>query len=246
MRLKVLSTGSGGNSYLLQDEGRTLILDAGLPIRMIMEGIDNPGSIVGCLITHEHMDHAKAMCDLAKRGIRVYASRGTWREVTENPIWSGISVMPGCSFSVGGFTVKPFLTEHDAVEPLGFLIRNDMTGEMILYATDTYYLRYTFPGVHYWLIECNYCDDLVDQMLFDGVLNLELRNRLKKSHLSLDRLKEALTANDLSVTRNIILCHLSDVRSDEERMVREVEALTGIPTVAADRGMVIPLELAPF
>ena len=246
MRLKVLSTGSGGNSYLLQDEGRTLILDAGLPIRMIMEGIDNPSSIVGCLITHEHMDHAKAMCDLAKRGIRVYASRGTWRAVTENPIWSGISVMPGCSFSVGGFTVKPFLTEHDAVEPLGFLIRNDMTGEMILYATDTYYLRYTFPGVHYWLIECNYCDDLVDQMLFDGALNLELRNRLKKSHLSLDRLKETLTANDLTVTRNIILCHLSDVRSDEERMMREVEALTGIPTVAADRGMVIPLELAPF
>ena len=142
--------------------------------------------------------------------------------------------------------MKPFLTEHDAAEPLGFLIRNDMTGEVILYATDTYYLRHTFPGVHYWLIECNYCDDLVDQMLFDGELNLELRNRLKKSHLSLDRLKEALTANDLSVTRNIILCHLSDVRSDEERMVREVEALTGIPTVAADRGMVIPLELAPF
>ena len=246
MRLKVLSTGSGGNSYLLQDEGHTLILDAGLPIRVIMKGIDNPSSIVGCLITHEHMDHAKAMCDLAKRGIRVYASRGTWRAVTENPIWSGISVIPGCSFSVGGFTVKPFRTEHDAAEPLGFLIRNDMTGEVILYATDTYYLRHTFPGVHYWLIECNYCDDLVDQMLFDGTLNLELRNRLKKSHLSLARLKEALTANDLSVTRNIILCHLSDVRSDEERMVREVEALTGIPTVAADRGMVIPLELAPF
>lgn len=246
MILKVLSTGSIGNCYLLQDEDRTLILDAGLPIRMIIEGIDNPRSIVGCLITHEHMDHAKAMCDLAKRGIRVYASRGTWRAVTENPIWSGISVMPGSSFSFGGFTVKPFLTEHDAAEPLGFLIRNDMTGEVILYATDTYYLRHTFPGVHYWLIECNYCDDLVDQMLFDGELNLELRNRLKKSHLSLDRLKEALIVNDLSVTRNIILCHLSDVRSDEERMVHEVEALTGIPTVAADRGMVIPLELAPF
>lgn len=246
MRLEVLSTGSRGNCFLLQDDGRTIILDAGLPIRVIMERIDNPSSIVGCLITHEHMDHAKAMCDLAKRGIRVYASRGTWRAVTENPIWSGISVMPGCSFNFGGFTVKPFRTEHDAAEPLGFLIRNDMTGEVILYATDTYYLRHTFPGVHYWLIECNYCDDMVDQMLFDGELNLELRNRLKKSHLSLDRLKEALSANDLSVTRNIVLCHLSDVRSDEERMVREVEALTGIPTVAADRGMVIPLELAPF
>lgn len=246
MRLKVLSTGSKGNCYLLQDEDRTLILDAGLPIRRIMEGIDNPGSIVGCLVTHEHMDHAKGMCDLAKRGIRIYGSGGTWKAVGGIPMWNKIQVSPGCSFSFGGFTVKAFRTEHDAAEPLGFLIRNDMSGEVILYATDTYYLRHTFPGVHYWLVECNYCDDFLDGMMLDGTLSLELRNRLKKSHLSLDRLKQALAVNDLSVTRKIILCHLSDARSDEERMVRDILALTGIETVAADDGMEIPLELTPF
>lgn len=246
MRLKVLSTGSRGNCYLLQDDDRTLILDAGLPVRRIMEGIERPGSVVGCLVTHEHMDHAKAMTDLAGRGIRVYASGGTWRAIGGGPIWSAIWVRPGTNFSVGGFTVKPFSTEHDAAEPLGFLIRNDRTGETLLYATDTYYLRRTFPGVHYWLIECNYVDDLVDGMMFGGQMSLELRNRLKKSHLSLDRLKEALKANDLSVTRKIILCHLSDLRSDEARMTQEIAALTGIPVAAADAGMVIPLELTPF
>lgn len=246
MRLKVLSTGSKGNCYLLQDEDRTLILDAGLPIRRIMEGIDNPGSIVGCLVTHEHMDHAKGMCDLARRGIRVYASAGTWQAVNDFWIWSQIRVSSGDCFRFGGFTVAAFKTEHDAAEPLGFLIRNDMSGEVILYATDTYYLRRTFPGVHYWLVECNYCDDLLDGMMLDGALSLELRNRLKKSHLSLDRLKQALSVNDLSVTRKIILCHLSDARSDEKRMVHDILALTGIETVAADDGMEIPLELTPF
>lgn len=246
MRLKVLSTGSRGNCYLLQDEGRTLILDAGLPVRGIMQAIDDPGSIVGCLITHEHMDHAKGMRSLAQRGIRVFVSSGTWNAVGCDPIWSVTCIAPERTFSVGDFTVKPFRTEHDAAEPLGFLIRNGRTGEMILYATDTYYLRNTFPGVNYWIIECNYCDDLLDSMMMDGEVSLELRNRLKKSHLSLNRLKEALAANDLSATRKIILCHLSDRRSDEQRMVREISAQTGIETVAADEGMDIPLNLTPF
>ena len=246
MRLKVLSTGSRGNCYLLQDEGRTLILDAGLPVRRIMDAIDDPGSIVGCLVTHEHMDHAKGMRDLAKRGVPVLASVGTWQAINGGPIWSTVRVTPGNRYGIGGFTVKPFRTEHDAAEPLGFLIRNDLTREMILYATDTYYLRNTFPGVHYWIVECNYCDDLLNGMMLDGRLSLELRNRLKKSHLSLDRLKQALALNDLSATRKIILCHLSDLRSDEERMVREIGEHTGIETIAADAGMEIPLELTPF
>ena len=246
MRLKVLSTGSRGNCYLLQDEGRTLILDAGLPVFRIMQGIDNPRSVVGCLVTHEHMDHAKGMIDLCRRGIKVFASRGTWQAINGGPLWTTIRVEHGNRFSLGGFTIKPFRTEHDAAEPLGFLIRNDLTGEMILYATDTYYLRNTFPGVHYWIVECNYCDDLLNSMMLDGDLSLELRNRLKKSHLSLDRLEQVLSLNDLSVTRKIILCHLSDLRSDERRMVDEIHSMTGIETVAADAGMEIPLDLAPF
>ena len=186
------------------------------------------------------------MIDLCRRGIKVFASRGTWQAINGGPLWTTIRVEHGNRFSLGGFTIKPFRTEHDAAEPLGFLIRNDLTGEMILYATDTYYLRNTFPGVHYWIVECNYCDDLLNSMMLDGDLSLELRNRLKKSHLSLDRLEQVLSLNDLSVTRKIILCHLSDLRSDERRMVDEIHSMTGIETVAADAGMEIPLDLAPF
>ncbi len=249
MLLNVLSTGSKGNCYLLQSEGVSLILDAGLPIRRIMKGIENPRSVVGCLVTHEHQDHAKGALALAERGIDTYASRGAWLAIDPclaSRLWSQRMAVAGEEISMDGFTVLPFRTEHDAAEPLGFLIRCDATGERILYATDTYYLRHTFPGVHYWLVECNYCDQLLDAMMRDGRLTLELRNRLKKSHLSLDRLKEALSANDLSVTRKIVLCHLSDVRSDEERMVREISEQTGIDTVAADEGMKIYLELTPF
>lgn len=140
----------------------------------------------------------------------------------------------------------PFETQHDAAEPLGYLVRHEATGETAMYATDTYYLRYTFPGIHYWIIECNYCDEILEQSVQDGTIDAGLRGRLLSSHMSLRRLKDALAANDLRTTAKIVLVHLSDSRSDEQRMVREIEEQTGIDTVAASNGMSIDLSLTPF
>ena len=64
--------------------------------------------------------------------------------------------------------------------------------------------------------------------------------------MSLRHLKEALLANDLSKTLKIVLVHLSDSRSDEQRMVKEIREATGIETIAASNGMSIPLQLCPF
>ena len=95
--------------------------------------------------------------------------------------------------------------------------------------------------MNYWLVECNYCEDLVD-----AETDLTLRRRLKESHMSLRRLLDALQKNDLTETAKIVLVHLSDQRSDERRMVTEIQEMTGIETVAANAGMTIELERIPF
>lgn len=126
------------------------------------------------------------------------------------------------------------------------MIRCRFTGETLLYATDTYYLRNTFPGVHYWIVECNHCRAIMDAQYEKGLMDSAMRRRLITAHMSLERLLEALKANDLSKTRKIVLIHLSDERADEAEMVERVGAFTGIPTVAARDGMEIDLELTPF
>lgn len=55
----------------------------------------------------------------------------------------------------------PVKTEHDAKEPLGFLIYSRTTREKLLFATDTYYIRYRFPGLTHIMIECNYAIDIM-------------------------------------------------------------------------------------
>lgn len=247
MRLRVVSTGSSANCYLLESGTEVLMLDAGLPIRKILPHVEDFRSIVGCLITHEHGDHARGVSEVVRRGVKTICSAGTKKVLNDSLLLSQlVDVMPLKPIQLGGFTVMAFETQHDAAEPFGFLIREDKTGENVVYATDTYYLRYTFPKIHYWIVECNYCDEVMDDELRCGKIDAGLRRRLLESHMSLRRLKDAFASNDLSTATKIVLVHLSDSRSDEQRMVREIETLTNVETIAAANGMSIQLDRIPF
>jgi len=251
MKLTVLGTGSSGNCYVLEAggaDGQLLLLDAGIPVKQIMRGVKGWSRIEGCLITHEHGDHAKAAEEIAALGIPTYATAGTIKGI----VGSGSLTRLNTSLAlraeqVGQFTIMPFETQHDANEPCGWLIRYNPTQETVIYATDTYYLKQTFPGVNYWIVECNYVESIMNEQQESGELTPELRNRLIKSHMSLRRLCDALEANDLHATRAIVLVHLSDERSDEKLMVDTVKQATGIDDVwAAEAGKTYELELVPF
>ena len=55
MLLKVVGTGSSGNTYALENENEILILDAGCGIKSVLKSIDyKVSNIRGVLITHEH------------------------------------------------------------------------------------------------------------------------------------------------------------------------------------------------
>lgn len=242
MRLRVIGTGSSGNSYLVSDNNdNVLILDAGIRAKRIFAEIDDNANVCGCLVTHEHNDHSRAVFDLALRGVRIGASDGTINAIGAGKTINVESLKALQTYAYGVYTVMPFKVQHDAAEPFGFLVRHRETKETLLYATDTYYLRNTFPGVMYWMIECNYVDA-------DSLRGLEMNRRLRlmQSHMSLERLKQTLAANDLRQTMKIVLVHLSDSNSDEERMISEIEKLTGIETIAARAGMEISLSENPF
>lgn len=249
LELTVIGTGSKGNSYLLRaGEDDLLLLDAGVNLTKIVACVPKFSRVAACLVTHEHMDHAKSAKKLAMLGVPTVMSPGTARAVfggEQSPAIREMAALETRRF--GPFIVRAFPTEHDAAEPLGFLARYAPTGETLLYATDTYYLRHKFPGVHYWLVECSFEEEIVDAQLARGEIDEALARRLKRSHMSLRRLCDALRANDLRATRAVVLVHLSDARSDERTMLEAVREASGVEHVcAAHAGDVIPLALAPF
>lgn len=160
-----------------------------------------------------------------KAGIDVYASQGTIEATgaTGHRIKPIKALEP---FTIGTWTVLPFDTQHDAKEPLGFLLANS-AGDKLLFATDTFYVRYKFKGLTHIMLECNYALDILKENVREGLVDEKLKNRLLSSHFSLENVKGFLKANNLSKVEEIHLIHLSDNNSDAERFKREIRELTG-------------------
>jgi len=227
-----LASGSRGNCYRIDDNSTPLLLECGISYKEIQFGLVFTLSVIaGCLISHEHQDHCRAVKDLMKAGIDCYMSQGTAETL-------GVSghrlhiIKARQQFRLGAWTILPFETQHDAAEPLGFLMANS-AGEKLLYATDTYYIRYRFQGLTHIMIECNYSMDILNKNVEAGLVESALKSRILKSHFSLENVKEFLKANDLSKVQEIWLLHMSDNNSNAERFKREVMELTGKPTYIA-------------
>lgn len=227
--IAIHATGSTGNCYTVSNGKATVMLDCGLPYNRIQKltGFILPDAV---FITHEHQDHVKAAKDFMKRGVDIYTSAGT-AEV-ENLEGHLLHIMKNRqSVSIDGIVVSAFETQHDAVEPLGFLL--DDGEDRLLYATDTYYLHYRFPGLTKIMVEANYCNEILTENLRYGKLPKTLERRLRESHFSLENLKKFFLANDLSKVKEIWLIHLSKGNADPVMFKREIEALTGKPVYVA-------------
>lgn len=225
MNIKPIASSSKGNAYLVGDGKTNILLDCGVGIDEIRRAVGvDLGSPKGCLVTHCHKDHSRASKELLKQGIPVYMSRGT-KEACG--LENAATVHSIERFLIGTFEVMPFDVQHDAPEPLGFLIRSRITGETLVYFTDTYYVKYMFPNINYILGECNYSIDIIRRRVESSELDEGLVKRIIKSHMSLEHFIEFLRANDLSHLKKIYLIHLSDGNSDEKAFKEAVQRETG-------------------
>ena len=224
MKLKVLASGSKGNSYILENYKEALVIEAGVPFKELIRNVDHR-KIVGCVVSHEHMDHAKYYDQYEQRGMLPYYAN----------VFS--------EYHAGNFYVKRFELHHN-VPCYGFVITHPEIGKLV-FATDTGFIDYRFRDVNHWLIEANYAKYILDRKVEDG-FNPYLADRIVKDHMSLETCKDYLSRNDLSKTRNIVLIHLSDSNSNAEEFKHEVHESTGKDTYIAEKGLEIDLDLCPL
>lgn len=246
MILKVIGTGSQGNAYILKNENEALLIECGVNIKEIKKALDfDLSKVVGCILTHEHNDHAKSFENLLALGIKVYSGAQTFAKLNPDNFRNAMSIASKQIIKIGNFKIMAFDVKHDAVEPLGFLIEHPNCGRT-LFLTDTFYCKYTFPGLNNIIIEANYSKAIIDKKYGPDSDKEFLRNRILKSHFSLENCKDMLSANDLSKVNNIVLIHLSDSNSNEKQFVKEVYELTGKNVYAAFNGMEMPFNKTPF
>lgn len=246
MRLKVVASSSSGNCYLLANKKETLILECGIVYKKIQEGLEfDSEKVVGCLVTHEHKDHSKSIEQLNKNGIDVYTSKGTIQALGLNENYRLKVIKSHEKIKIGGFTILPFDTQHDAEEPLGFLIQHQDMGKL-LFITDSYYCKYTFKGVDHILVECNYKKEILEENIQNGIVPECLKDRITRSHFEIENVKDFLKSSDLSSTKNIVLIHLSGQNSNKDLFQNEIEKTTGRPVYIAEKGLVVEISNKVF
>lgn len=234
MTLTILGSESLGNCYLLTtDTGQTLILEAGIRVDQVKHALDyDLSNVVGCLVTHQHGDHAKYVRDYAKAGIDIYMHKDTFSAL--GVVNHRINVFNDNSLlNLLPFAVRPFAVPH-GVTCHGFLINHPESGK-ILFVTDASHIPHRFSGLTHLCIEANYSDEAM------------VSDRQVGHHMALDTALSFVKDNEPHNVRNIVLLHLSASNSDAMQFTKSVQEVAPHAVVTiADKGVTVNLNKTPF
>lgn len=241
MILHCLASGSDGNCHILTENNEVLILDCGIPIKKIEQGLNwQISGIQAVLCTHAHKDHSLSVSDFRNMGIEVFAP---YEQPIKEPQTRHFE-----SFKV---TALPMLDksmevwQHTNAKDLsqcpiyGFLIEVD--GQKLLYVTDCKQCVWNFrkQKINHILLGI----DFQNELLADDEVK---RHHVLTGHMSLSTGVELIKANATNSLRTVILCHMSDNSADRDICIAEVQKVANCPVYVAEKGMEIELSLTPF
>lgn len=108
MKLICLGSSSTGNGYLLQASDGTLMVECGTPMQSVKKALGwQIGGIVGCVVSHEHQDHAKYLPEVLQCGIRVLALPEVFKAHPAKNTSFCKPIKPMQGYKVGGFKILP-------------------------------------------------------------------------------------------------------------------------------------------
>lgn len=214
MELKVIGTGSKGNCYALCFHEEILLIELGIKFEKILEKIDFKfGNIIGCIVSHTHNDHCQATKKALERGLKVYSNQSVKDKYPNTTLISERT-------QIGTFLVTPIKLFHD-VECFGYLIEHEMMGRMI-FATDTNFIPYKFKNINHFVIEGNYSEEVLLDNIMNDTINDYLADRIRESHLSIEKVCDFLNVNRENPIINIILIHFSLQNSNVPLFINKV------------------------
>lgn len=217
MNLLTINSGSDGNCYFLEHDGEILIIDCGVNVKEIKKALDyDLSKVVGCIYSHHHSDHVKALNDLMMMGISCFFG--------------------GRNIRLGSFDIMPFELPHNGEENYGYYIK--CSGQKILYLTDFEYCKYSFTHlkVNHILVEANY------QQKFTDKNSANYEHKIL-GHCSFDTCMDFIRNNKTNSLRTVLLLHLGVGTADGNEMVQEVKEIV-CPSVVVDyarRGLSLEL-----
>ena len=218
MKVRVLSSGSKGNTTYIETENAKIIIDMGNTCKYVKEKLDelkvDPHNLDGILITHTHDDHIKGLKVFTKKyKTKVYIAPKMLKDLDyiEN-----YEIIENDKFTIKDIDIETIKTSHDAEDSRGYIINNKNKG--VVYITDTGYINHkyfnTLRNRNVYILESNH--DV--EMLNNGPYPFKLRQRIlgDKGHLSNYDCSMYLSEFIGSNTKCIFLAHLSEENNTKD------------------------------
>ena len=223
MKFASLGSGSEGNALLISagsgnETGcgpTTVMLDCGFGLRETERRLQRlgqePASLAGILVTHEHSDHVGGVFKLARRyQLPVWLSFGTWQAVRDAA--AGVDVRfcrDSVPFTIGALELLPYTVPHDAREPLQYVARDGhlQLGVLTDAGHPTPHLVGALGACDALLLECNHDVKLLAESRYPPSLKWRIGGPF--GHLSNVHAAEILAALDRSRLNKIVGAHLS-------------------------------------
>ena len=228
MKVKVLASGSKGNSTLIRTDNINLLIDMGINYQYLASELENikmnPKELNAILITHTHNDHIKGLASLVKKtNLKVYVLEEMVKELI-NKIPSDNIFIYQEPLELEDLKINLIRISHD-VEGTGFIIEHN--NHSLVYITDTGYInKKYFPlmkNKNTYIIESNHDEE----MLMEGPYPYILKQRVigDYGHLSNKTTSEYLLKVVGDNTKNIILAHISEKNNTEELALNTTKTL---------------------
>ncbi len=215
MQVAVLSSGSKGNSTLIQTKNTKVLIDLGVTKSYTEEKLEelevDPREIKAILITHTHVDHIQGLkVFLKKYHPKLYVNKVILSLLNEYIDDFDYVLYETPNFMIGDLEITVIKTSHDVSGSVGFIVKNE--DKSLVYITDTGYINNKYfeklSNHNLYIFESNH--DV--EMLMNGRYPFHLKKRIlsDKGHLSNADAAYYLSEFIGDNTNTIVLAHLSD------------------------------------
>ena len=226
-----LYSGSSGNSLFLRADDTKILIDAGMSLKKITEGLCSINISIeeldAILITHEHIDHVRGLNAICKKyDIPIYANHKTWSALPIDKQYITKTnkkvFITNQKFRINDIEVLPFNIPHDAIDPCGFNIFNN--NSKISIATDLGYVDDTIitylKNSSFIMLESNYDPNILQYSSYP----YKLKQRIvgPNGHLSNSNAGNAICSLIPSGLKSVILGHLSKENNFPELAIETI------------------------
>jgi phosphoribosyl 1,2-cyclic phosphodiesterase len=215
MKFAALSSGSCGNCFYINNGNSSVLIDAGISCRQILERFadlkQDSGRIKGIFVSHEHIDHIRGADVLARElQIPVFATKGTCKNgflCSDSSLINEIK--DDETITLGGMEIQAFLKSHDASQPVSFQIKN---GKTISIITDIGYacknVCESVQDSDFLVIEANHDIEMLENGMYPPFLKKRILS--DKGHLSNLHSGLCVLEHGKRKLKNLMLAHLSE------------------------------------